>query len=202
MTTGEKIEVLNVVSDVFLEINTHFKTELEVHPGSDHGIDVEDEYDRIVNGIHTLKDIKFKITSRVTANHNYKNIGIQRRLTKIGAYAIKNLPYLENRLSSLLPDFTIKYRQFILLAFEKGLVIMPLFEKDKDEMEEDCYDRMSRSSHSYFDHLSSYEKNIEEINQHAQNGHNGDIQIGHIMVFIEISKPNPIIKKIKRFKWF
>jgi len=193
MTTKEKIEALDVISDVFLESNNHFKTELEVGPH--YCIDVESGYDNIVDGIQRraltdINSIKFRITSRVTANHNYENRGIQRRLVRTGIYIIDRFPHLEKRISTLLPDLNIKYRKFILIAVKKGLVILPLFEKDKDEIEEDSKDRMTSSGH-YF---SSYEKNITEINTFT------DVQIGHIMIFIKMSKP--VLKKIKRFKWF
>jgi len=204
MTTKDKIEILNIVSDIFFEISRYFKTEIEV--GYDHFLNIEEQYKEAINFLekNNKDEIEFRIISKVNVNVDWDNINKQKFLLKTTNYIFEKFPILEKRIKNLINFKYSKESSFVLLGLEKGLVILPMFESDKDQMSYECKDRMIKS-HCHF---TSYESSIDGITdsivQSTSNGQQNPIKIGYTMIRFKIGE-NMIqrkLNKIKKFKFF
>mgnify|MGYP000859411889 CR=1 FL=1 len=102
MTTKDKIEILNIVSDIFFEISRYFKTEIEV--GYDHFLNIEEQYKEAINFLekNNKDEIEFRIISKVNVNVDWDNINKQKFLLKTTNYIFEKFPILEKRIKNLI----------------------------------------------------------------------------------------------------
>lgn len=195
MNIENKIEIIDTVSDVFLEIIDSFSLELHIDDGHSTFINVDKQYDRVVKSIehkYFNKEIKFRLQS-IEHVTNWNNNHQQKMLINNIDSVFKKLRFFENRIKILLPTYEFKYNNgnFVCIAFMNGgLYILPLFELNN--IESDDRERMNRLGYDF----SSYERNRDEI------VNDPNVKISHIHIYFSISEPVEVLNKIKRFKFF
>jgi hypothetical protein len=187
MTTDERINIIETISDIFLDISKYFNIEYEL--GYDYYVNIESDYNKLIDIIRNFKEsdpAKFRITSKNSVKTDWDNKKKQSYLKRTTKYLLDAVPNCESRINEFLSKYDCKYRGCVIVGIDKiGLVIIPLLEND--------IIRLREADRRY----TSYEKNFEDINKYDQ--------IGHANFYIKISDKsnlNLVKKKIKRFRFF